>query len=146
MTASTSRILPGAGHADAGMLNSGTCRYCGGPVLPPRRTFCSGRRASIARDGTILVAGDGCVHEHCLRSQPAYARQLVYARDRGKCELCPTVCTRRGWEMDHRVPVVEGGGSCGLENLRTLCRACHRRETAALARRRAERRRQGGAA
>jgi 5-methylcytosine-specific restriction endonuclease McrA len=43
--------------------------------------------------------------------------------------------------MDHRVPVVEGGGSCGLENLRTLCWACHRRETAELAKRRARERR-----
>ncbi len=44
---------------------------------------------------------------------------------------------RRLWEMDHTIPVVEGGGSCGLENLRTLCWACHRKETAALAARRA---------
>lgn len=50
---------------------------------------------------------------------------------------------RRLWEMDHTIPVVEGGGSCGLENLRTLCWACHRKETAALAARRAEARRAG---
>lgn len=50
---------------------------------------------------------------------------------------------RRLWEMDHTVPVIEGGGSCGLENLRTLCWACHRKETAALAARRAEARRAG---
>ena len=45
------------------------------------------------------------------------------------------------WEADHIVPVVEGGGECDLSNLRTLCLACHRAETAKLARRRAERRR-----
>lgn len=45
---------------------------------------------------------------------------------------------RRLWEMDHAIPVVEGGGSCGLENLRTLCWWCHKGETAALAKRRAE--------
>lgn len=44
---------------------------------------------------------------------------------------------RRLWEMDHILPVVEGGGSCGLENLRTLCWRCHRKATAALATRRA---------
>lgn len=48
---------------------------------------------------------------------------------------------RRLWEMDHIVPVVEGGGSCGLDNLRTLCWRCHRRVTAELAARRAEQRR-----
>jgi 5-methylcytosine-specific restriction endonuclease McrA len=46
--------------------------------------------------------------------------------------------------MDHIVPVVEGGGDCGLENLRTLCWACHHRETAALAKRRAEKRKANG--
>lgn len=51
--------------------------------------------------------------------------------------------TRRLWEMDHVTPVVEGGGSCGLDNLRTLCWACHRRETAALAKRRAAARKAG---
>jgi 5-methylcytosine-specific restriction protein A len=29
------------------------------------------------------------------------------------------------WHMDHIQPVVEGGGSCGLDNLRTLCLPCH---------------------
>lgn len=38
------------------------------------------------------------------------------------------------WEANHIVPVVHGGGgSCGMENLETLCRACHHRETAHLA-------------
>jgi len=45
------------------------------------------------------------------------------------------------WEADHIVPVIEGGGQCGLENYRTLCLSCHRKETAALAKRRAEQRR-----
>lgn len=46
------------------------------------------------------------------------------------------------WEADHIVPVVHGGGgACGLENLRTLCRACHHRETAQLASVRAKDRR-----
>lgn len=33
------------------------------------------------------------------------------------------------WQADHIVPVVEGGGSCGLDNLRTLCLPCHRQVT-----------------
>ncbi len=49
--------------------------------------------------------------------------------------------SRRLWEMDHITPVVEGGGSCGLDNLRTLCWRCHARATAQLAKRRAELRR-----
>ena len=44
------------------------------------------------------------------------------------------------WEADHIIPVVEGGGECGLENYRTLCLPCHRKATAALAARRAQQR------
>lgn len=46
------------------------------------------------------------------------------------------------WQADHIKPVVEGGGECGLDNLRTLCEECHLGETRELARRRAERRRE----
>lgn len=45
------------------------------------------------------------------------------------------------WDMDHAVPVTEGGGMCGLDGLRTLCLPCHRRETKELAGRRAQDRR-----
>jgi hypothetical protein len=45
------------------------------------------------------------------------------------------------WDMDHILPVIEGGGACGLENLRTLCLVCHRQVTRELAARRAEQRR-----
>jgi len=36
------------------------------------------------------------------------------------------------WEADHVVPVSEGGGGCGLDGYRTLCRPCHLDETKAL--------------
>jgi 5-methylcytosine-specific restriction protein A len=45
------------------------------------------------------------------------------------------------WDADHIVPVVEGGGTCGLDGYRTLCVWCHRQETAKLATRRARERR-----
>ena len=52
------------------------------------------------------------------------------------------------WEIDHIVPVCEGGGvrpdmtvDDVLANLRTLCTGCHRAETRALAARRAMARR-----
>ena len=45
------------------------------------------------------------------------------------------------WEMDHILPVVEGGGLCGLEGLQTLCIPCHRIDTKELAARRAKARR-----
>jgi 5-methylcytosine-specific restriction enzyme A len=42
-----------------------------------------------------------------------------------------------GWDADHIVPVVDGGGQCGLENYRTLCHPCHKAATRELAARRA---------
>jgi 5-methylcytosine-specific restriction endonuclease McrA len=44
---------------------------------------------------------------------------------------------RNWWDMDHTIPVIEGGGECGLENLRTLCILCHKKVTKELAARRA---------
>ncbi len=48
---------------------------------------------------------------------------------------------REWWDADHIIPVVEGGGGCGLENYRTACVPCHKKETAELAKRRARARR-----
>lgn len=31
----------------------------------------------------------------------------------------------RSWEIHHVIPIEEGGGCCGLENLVTLCWRCH---------------------
>lgn len=148
MAAKPPRILATAGFADYRKLPRGPngmilCRYCGKECSSKKRTFCSGSRASfVYKVGTYLKEGVGCVHEHCVRSNPSYARKCMWARDQGKCALCPTVSGKGPtWHMDHIIPVVEGGGSCGLENLRTLCVPCHKQETAKLAGRRAEARR-----
>jgi 5-methylcytosine-specific restriction endonuclease McrA len=46
------------------------------------------------------------------------------------------------WEADHIIPICEGGDWFDLSNVRTLDTLCHRAVTSALARRRAERRRE----
>ena len=122
-------------HLPKGPNGRNLCRRCGKEVPPDRRTFCS----------------DTCVHQWRLRTQPRYVRQCVWARDHGVCAVC-RLDTQAGrpyrgiarmgstghlWQADHIVAVVEGGGECGLDGYRTLCTVCHRRETAALAARRA---------
>lgn len=123
------------------------CRWCGGDVPPRRFTFCS----------------EACVHEWRLRTDPAYLREQVFARDRGVCARCgvDTEILRKDkrkldyrarrqfekdwgrrrhlWDADHIVPVAEGGGECDLTNMRTLCLACHRTVTTELRKRLAER-------
>src|SRR5216683_1186624 len=119
------------------------CRWCDLEIIAKRRrTFCS----------------DYCVHQWRLRTDPAYLRDQVFARDRGICDLCSidtvaaynalkrsrgaariaglglygmkTISRRRSlWDADHILPVAEGGGQCDLDNLRTLCLLCHREAT-----------------
>jgi 5-methylcytosine-specific restriction protein A len=111
------RLWPGCGF----------CRWCLGPVPPPKQTFC----------------GPLCVHEWKLRSDPGYLRKCVLKRDGGVCASCGTVAAC--WEADHVVELAEGGKG-GLDNVQTLCsagrrRSCHYLKTREYARRRAERRR-----
>lgn len=122
----------------------GLCRWCALEVPRGRYTFCSAY----------------CVHEWKLRTQPGYLREQVFLRDRGICASCGADTAaalgqlrrsrganraallaqwkpgrrRRGslWDADHITPVIEGGGECDLENIRTLCLRCHRAATAAL--------------
>jgi 5-methylcytosine-specific restriction enzyme A len=123
------------------------CRWCRGLVARPRRTFCS----------------DACVHEWKIRSSPWYVRQQVRKRDKGICQRCgfhvtkahrewtrskPPASDRAArkawraakprWEADHIIPVADGGGECGLDNYRLLCRPCHVAVTSAWRRQRAE--------
>jgi hypothetical protein len=122
-------------YGDAG------CRWCGGEIRPPKRTFCGDPR---------------CVHEFKLRSSATYRRQAVFATDGPVCRGCgvdtrtigaalrssperarQTYGLGRGrtsrprrlqgavFDVDHAVPVAHGGGGCGLDNLVLLCVACH---------------------
>ena len=137
------------GFADRASLEKGQngralCRWCGLEVPPRRFTFCS----------------EWCVHEWRLRTDPGYLREQVLARDKGICAICQVDCgaayfdlkrsrgihrqklldrwglrrinRRTLWDADHIVPVVEGGGECDLDNIRTLCLICHRRQTSEL--------------
>ncbi len=134
----------------------GECRYCGGVVPKPRRSWCSAE----------------CVEEFQIRAWPQHARLRVEERDHGICATCgcdtdkiqriahwvirdadegvgtwqDVLQAREGahqflrdlgfsalrslWDVDHILPVDLGGGSCGLMNLQTLCRPCHKTKTA----------------
>jgi hypothetical protein len=107
----------------------GRCRWCGGLVEPPRRTWCS----------------DECVDAWGILTSSAIVRSAVWKRDHGICAQCghdATKYTRTDgstvdvgmwgeWDADHIVPVWKGGGLCGLDNYQTLCRDCHAAKTAA---------------
>lgn len=156
---STQRTMPG-GFVPRSALPKGEngrnlCRWCNLEVPPRRFTFCSSY----------------CVHEWRLRTDPGYLREQVLIRDRGVCAIChidtlkafralkrsrgssrtklleewglKRISRRSLWDADHILPVVEGGGECDLENIRTLCLRCHRTSTQQLRARLNERRQAG---
>lgn len=122
------------------------CLVCQKRVAKGRRSYCS----------------DEC----WLRNTPTMIRRTVERRDNGICAGCGCQCQTSAvlrelrcgqqparnwrevwqklpnWQADHIIPVIEGGGLCGLDGYRTLCTNCHAKETAALARRRAAKRRE----
>ncbi|WKK23045.1 HNH endonuclease signature motif containing protein [Streptomyces olivoreticuli] len=62
------------------------------------------------------------------RNRPGDAasrRSRALARDRFACQRCGS---RQQLEVDHIRPVARGG-TWALENLRTLCKPCHRNKT-----------------
>jgi 5-methylcytosine-specific restriction protein A len=106
----------------------GRCALCGVDTADALRELQALRRAMLGgRPGTVTAARDAYL--------AAFARLgIPMARFDG-------VRYPELWDADHIVPVVEGGGECDLANYRTLCIPCHQRETAALATRRAQQRR-----
>lgn len=114
----------------------GTCRGCHQPITAPRRkTWCS----------------DACKKLY----DPYWVKKAVIARDKHICQMCGTDIAAdklawrrarpagtyldekwRAWrsgipreEHDHIVPFCEGGATV-VENMRTLCGACHKKRTA----------------
>ncbi len=132
----------------------GTCRWCGEDIFylqGPHKGKLDRRRRW---------------HPDCVATyeatDPREARRHIRKRDRGRCAACEldTYALRRSlrgkgmtralrergfvprrslWELDHILPLVDGGGH-ELENLQTLCTPCHKKKTAEEARRRAQRR------
>lgn len=145
------------------------CRWCGTEVAPPRRTFCSEAcvhewsvRSSTAYARNEVWKRDGGVCAVCgvdtnrqraelsaefsldrFSRPPAEKRKAFYARLHAlKIPVTRWNSARHQgcWDMDHVTPVIEGGGSCGLDNLRTLCLRCHYQQTGRLRQRQKVRR------
>ena len=146
------------------------CRWCGTETEPPRRTFCSDEcvhewnvrsSASYARHhvwlrdkGVCALCGVDTSKQrgellaefdvHRYTGRPATEkRKAFYARLKAlkiPTSRWQTADAQGCWDMDHATPVSEGGGSCSLDNLRTLCMRCHHQQTGRLRRRQKVRR------
>jgi len=98
------------------------CRGCGSAIPKGRQSWCS----------------EACV----TRFHPFYVIAEVKRRDKGICQACgcdTSLIEKNAWgghsrlrppDYDHIVPFSEGGLTV-LENMRTLCRPCHKARTKA---------------
>ncbi len=128
-----------------GVNGFGLCRFCDKETKPPRSSFCNDECVHewrLRTSGSYLRA---CVFERdlgvckvCGHDTVALARDLaakqtlnpaLYLQRMKHLGLDPYKPRRALWEADHIIPVCEGGGACGLANIRTLCWKCHRDET-----------------
>lgn len=129
------RSDPGYARRHVEHRDHGVCAACGLDTLELERSL---RRALVALTGDREWTRTHAVHEDTATIR-RFRRPLRRAlRARGvKLALQALAALgmsadRSFWDADHVVPVVEGGGLCGLDNLRTLCRPCHRGATSAL--------------
>ena len=129
--------------------NGLTC--CRKGVKPPRRTMCSEECAhemQIRTNGRYLR---DCVYKRdkgicklCDLDTKKVAKTALslYGCDRIKYLEENSISLKRKiwirkhggglWDADHIIPVKDGGGMCGLENVRTLCIKCHKLVTKSL--------------
>lgn len=148
------RFLKERGWADSKDLPKGPngrplCRHCSKETEPPRRTFCSDKcveewkirsNGGFARDK--VMERDRGVCKRCGLDTEKL-RELLYKVRTQKGEMAYINLTlyyeattgyaflleKHAWEADHVVSVADGGGSCTLDNLETLCVPCHRKKT-----------------
>lgn len=121
------------------------CRFCGKAVFPPRRTMCSPECAheiSIRNNGRYMrnevFKRDKGVCAICNLDTKKVAKEALLLPDYLRKNFLESYNigekrkiwkSKNGgglWDADHIIPVKKGGGSCGLENIRTLCISCHK--------------------
>lgn len=62
------------------------------------------------------------------RPRSTAARLAIWRKYGGTCQMCQQPTDERGFDLDHHIPL-EIGGDDTDDNLRPLCRPCHRLKT-----------------
>lgn len=142
------RMRTEAGYARAKVFerDKGVCACCGVDTGQMERDY----------DAEIKACRERCPYHPVY---PEYGKRLTaeememdmnyyhwmnaeHKRIRAEYEARGMRLHKHTWEADHINEVVKGGGMCGLDNLQTLCLACHKAKTARLAADRAKARRE----
>jgi hypothetical protein len=143
----------------------GECTWCGKPVGKGRQTWCSDactkdflHRCSPGHAALFVQKRDKDICRLCgvnvkqqkkdfeaawaIRSKSlaevGVTHGSVWTAEREKMMKEFGFARGRWHEIDHEIPVVEGGGLCHPDRLRLLCGKCHAAETAELAGRRSK--------
>ena len=124
------------------------CRWCQEGVKPPRRTLCSeecAHQIKLRSSGSYLRY---CVYKRdrgvcalCQTDTKLISKKALGLYGQQKIDYLQShnISTKRKikkrknggglWDADHILMVKDGGGVCGLDNIRTLCIACHKKVT-----------------
>ena len=128
------------------------CRYCNKGVKPPRRTMCSKECAhemKLRTNGKYLrlcvYKRDNGICKICGEDTKTIAKQALFLQQSNLIKeledylKTKSISLKRKiwkkkvggglWDADHIVQVKDGGGQCGLDNIRTLCIKCHKDKT-----------------
>ena len=147
------RRLANAGHADRSKLPRGPngnvlCRWCSKETDSSRKNFCgpvcihewklrsnvSYARAQVKLRDKGICAICGVDTYKISKGLRAPLKDETHdewvkrkAETRAKYGMSGSRLTY--WDLDHKVPVAEGGGEAGLDLLQTLCVPCHKAKT-----------------
>lgn len=131
------------------MIRAKSCTVCGART-PDGASRCPRHASGGRRPRPCMVCGRPSQGNYCAAHDPAadeaerqarnpyrkayqsaeYARnrQLRFEISRGRCESCGIPLLPAEWECDHLVPLRKGGSNA-IDNLRILCRPCHKAKT-----------------
>lgn len=86
------------------------CRNCDNLISENRRHYCS----------------KNCMDTFNRNNSWFFVRKDVLRRDKYKCSICNKRFRKAFLDVDHIIPIQMGGKFFEKENLRTLCKDCHK--------------------
>lgn len=89
------------------------CHWCGGLVSKADKRFCSGK----------------CASNYYGNFDWQTIRWRILARDNYTCVICKAKGESNELECDHLLAICNGGDKFSDDNLRTLCKKCHKDKT-----------------
>ena len=94
-------------------LGNKLCRNCDNNVAKNRKHYCS----------------EKCMEQFNRDHSWFFIRKDVLRRDHYRCSICKQRFRKKELDVDHIIPLQMGGQLLDKENLRTLCKECHKAKT-----------------